>query len=76
VTVENNAGRTQHRFFNARDGFIYTAGLLTSAIVFIWLFSEWVALHDFRSSVATPAQSYGYQPRYGLPPKQGDSSRF
>jgi hypothetical protein len=76
VTVENNAGRTQHRFFNARDGFIFVMGMLSTTILFLWMFTGWVSLHDLGSRVATSAQSYGYQPRYGLPPKQGDSSRF
>lgn len=76
VTVENNAGRTQHKFFSARDGFIFVVGMLATTVLFLWMFTGWVELHDLGSRVTTSAQSYGYQPRYGLPPKQGESSRF
>jgi hypothetical protein len=76
VTVENNAGRTQHRFFNARDGFIFVMGMLATTVLFLWMFTGWVSLHDLGSRDTTSAQSYGYQPHYGLPPKQGGWSRF
>lgn len=35
VTVENNAGRTQQRFFTARDGFIFTVGMLAATVLFM-----------------------------------------
>lgn len=64
VTVENNAGRTQQRFFTARDGFIFTVGMLTATVLFMWVFSFWVEYHDVRFKTTPPATYQPYRPRY------------
>lgn len=64
VTVENNAGRNQQRFFTARDGFVFTVGMLTATVVFMWVFSFWVEYHDVRLKTTPPATYQPYRPRY------------
>jgi hypothetical protein len=64
LTVENNAGRTQQRFFTARDGFIFTVGMLAATVLFMWVFSFWVEYHDVRFKTTPPATYQPYRPRY------------
>jgi hypothetical protein len=64
VTVENNAGRTQQRFFTARDGFIFCAGMLATTVVVMLVFSAWVELHDIRLKATPPPTYLPYRPRY------------
>jgi hypothetical protein len=63
VTVENNAGRTQQRYFTARDGFIFSVGMLAATVLFMWVFSAWVELRDIRLKATPPATYQPYRPR-------------
>ena len=64
VTVENNAGRTQQRFFTARDGFVFAVGMLAATVVFMLLFMLWADLHDFRLKSTSPATYQPYCSRF------------
>ena len=59
VTVENNAGRNQQRFFIGRDGFVFCVGALAATVLFMWVFSAWFELHEFRLKTTPPVT---YQP--------------
>ena len=52
------------RFFTARDGFSFMVGMLAATIVFMWVFSFWVELHDVRLKTTPPAMYQPYRPRY------------
>jgi hypothetical protein len=60
VTVENNAGRTQHRFFTARDGFVFIAGMLATTVIVMLVVSAWLEVHDLlpRTTPTVTTQSY------------------
>jgi hypothetical protein len=63
-TVETKAVTSQQRFFNARDGFVFCVGMLTATIAFMWIFTAWVELRDFRLRTSPPATNQPYRPRF------------
>jgi hypothetical protein len=64
VTVENNAGRAQQRFFTARDGFIFCVGMLAATVVSMLGFSAWLELHEFHLKTTPTATYQPDRPRY------------
>ena len=59
-----NVVNPPRRFFSERDGFIFIAGMLASTVLFMWVFTAWVELRDFRMRALSQApNSRSYQSR-------------